>query len=119
MQIVEEHNENDWSSRVQSLINELKKQESIQKVVFGRQQQLQFSNTLSLTTLVPVLRKQKNIYHVMIKKGHELFITATPERLIKISHDHLETAAVAGTIQRGKNESEDDAFGKILLRSKK
>ena len=47
------------------------------------------------------------------------FIGATPERLVRVSKNALETEALAGSIRRGATASEDAALAAALLRSEK
>ncbi len=65
------------------------------------------------------LSSQSNTYHFILKHQDEFYISATPERLIKVADGHLTTGAVAGTIQRGDNEQDDMSLGKLLLASHK
>ncbi|MGO0154515.1 isochorismate synthase [Leuconostoc mesenteroides] len=118
-QIIDESSEPDWQARVQNLINELRINRSLKKVVFSRQQQVTLSSALVLSKIIPALQKQQDVYHVAIKRDTELFITATPERLVKINNKQVETAAVAGTIRRGQIDLEDVKLGKELLNSEK
>ncbi|QEA59849.1 isochorismate synthase [Leuconostoc koreense] len=117
--IIDESSEPDWQVRVQTLINELRINRSLKKVVFGRQRQVTLSSALVLSKVIPALQKQQDVYHVAIKRDTELFITATPERLVKINNKQVETAAVAGTIRRGQIDLEDVKLGKELLNSEK
>lgn len=111
--------ETDWTDRTDNLIDTLAIEDRLAKVVFGRQQQHQLSDRLQLTQVIGALGAQANTYHVVLKRYDELFISATPERLVKLSAGQLETAAVAGTIRRGSKAAEDQALGEELLASKK
>ncbi|MGX4593017.1 isochorismate synthase [Leuconostoc sp. JNUCC 76] len=118
--IIDESAEADWRVRVQNLINELNVNRSLKKVVFSRQQQVTLSSKLVLSEVIPALQKQQDVYHVALKRDTELFITATPERLVKINDNQVETAAVAGTIRREQiGLLEDVKLGKELLNSEK
>ncbi len=118
-QIIDESAEANWQARVQTLINELSVNRSLKKVVFSRQQQITLSAKLVLSKVIPALQKQQDVYHAALKRDTELFITATPERLVKINDNQVETAAVAGTIRRGQIDLEDVKLGKELLNSEK
>ena len=48
-----------------------------------------------------------------------LFLGATPERLIRLEGDLLETSVLAGSIRRGATPEEDRALGESLLASAK
>lgn len=47
------------------------------------------------------------------------FISASPERLLKIEKGRAKTEALAGSISRGISEEEDDCLGELLLKSGK
>ena len=109
----------DWIERTENLIDTLAIDQTLAKVVFGRQQTLQLSDTLRLAQIIRALAEQANTYHVVLKRHDELFISATPERLVAMSDGQLATAAVAGTIRRGTDGADDIALGEALLASQK
>ncbi|ADG39743.1 MULTISPECIES: isochorismate synthase MenF [Leuconostoc] len=112
--------EKDWLRRTQQLIDTLITSDTLKKVVFGRQKQYQLSDVLDVSRLITALKIQKNTYRFILKQHHELFVSATPERLVKVMNGgQLETAAVAGTIRRGTTVSEDIALGQSLRNSAK
>lgn len=117
--VISVDDETDWADRTEKLISTLKSKQTLKKVVFGRQQILKLSNKLYLSRLIRGLSSQNNTYHFILKHQDEFYISATPERLIKVADGHLTTGAVAGTIQRGDNEQDDMALGKLLLASHK
>ena len=91
-----------------------------QKVVLGRQRQVTISGQLNLAKLLADLADQQpNSYHMVIKRGDEVFISATPERLAKVNRGQFETAGVAGTIRRGETETEDRQLADELLHDAK
>nr|WP_313593636.1 isochorismate synthase [Leuconostoc lactis] len=109
----------DWIERTENLIDTLAIDQTLAKVVFGRQQTLQLSDTLRLAQIIRALAEQANTYHVVLKRHDELFISATPERLVAMSDGQLATAAVAGTSRRGTDGADDIALGEALLASQK
>lgn len=117
--ILNTQDEEDWPTRTQMLITDLNSDEEVKKVVFGRQRQNQLSRPLYAANLIMALSVQQNTYHVVLKNQNELFVSATPERLVKVSSGYLETAALAGTINRGLTPSEDQLLGESLLSSVK
>lgn len=54
-----------------------------------------------------------------INFGDMQIVSSSPERLIKIDGDNLETRPIAGTRPRGKSEEEDKNLSKELLLNKK
>jgi len=109
----------DWTSRTQKLINTIISNDKLKKVVLGRQHQYALSDTLLASALVHALITQKNTYHVILKYQQEMFVSATPERLVKVTDGQVKTAAVAGTIRRGNTQTEDKLLGDALLNSHK
>jgi len=109
----------DWTLRTQKLINTIISNDKLKKVVLGRQHQYALSDTLLASALVHALITQKNTYHVILKYQQEMFVSATPERLVKVTDGQVKTAAVAGTIRRGNTQTEDKLLGDALLNSHK
>ena len=77
--------ENDWVERTDNLIDTLAIDQTLAKVVFGRQQTQQLSDVLQVPQIIAALGAQPNTYHVVLKRQDELFISATPERLVQLS----------------------------------
>jgi menaquinone-specific isochorismate synthase len=91
-----------------------------EKVVLGRQREIQLTAALNERQIIKSLQKtQPTSYHFVLKHGGELFVSATPERLVKVANGQLATAAVAGTIKRGENESADEALANELWHDQK
>ncbi|MGX7051538.1 isochorismate synthase [Leuconostoc palmae] len=112
--------DSDWVHRVQQLIKILNADDNFKKVVFGRQKTIEFNEKVQIYRLMEVLKNQHNSYRVVLKKGDEIFFSATPERLVKLSKfNQVETAAIAGTITRGKTSFEDLLLEEKLLSSRK
>ncbi|MBZ5978231.1 MAG: isochorismate synthase [Leuconostoc gelidum] len=109
----------DWTLRTQKLINTIISNDKLKKVVLGRQHQYALSDTLLASALVHALITQKNTYHVILKYQQEMFVSATPECLVKVTDGQVKTAAVAGTIRRGNTQTEDKLLGDALLNSHK
>ncbi|MFO0690161.1 MAG: isochorismate synthase [Myxococcota bacterium] len=56
---------------------------------------------------------------VAVGRGRDSFLAATPETLVRVEGDRLETAALAGSAPRGRSPEEDRALGEGLLASAK
>jgi len=56
---------------------------------------------------------------VAVRRGGSCFVSASPERLVALSGEALETAAVAGSAARGRNPEEERQLGDALLASAK
>lgn len=112
--------ETDWIQRVDDLIKNLNDVKSpIDKVVFGRQEMIELSNQNRASCLLQALRMQHNVYHVILKRENEIFVSATPERLVFVSQGEIQTAAVAGTTPRDRDPHRDRELGNSLLHSLK
>jgi isochorismate synthase len=52
-------------------------------------------------------------------RGNDTFLAATPETLIRVQHDRIETAALAGSAPRGRTPEEDADLARSLETSAK
>ncbi|ATF40742.1 isochorismate synthase [Weissella paramesenteroides] len=117
MQITDE---TDWPSRIQTAIDDMKQNKQHEKVVLGRQRQVTLSDPLDEQRLLSKLQNsQSTSYHFVLKHCGELFVSATPERLVKVTGGQLSTAAVAGTIKRGADSVSDQALADELWHDSK
>ena len=112
--------ETDWVGRVADLIKNLNDIGCpMDKVVFGRQEMIELSEQIRISSLLEALKKEHGVYHVILKRENEVFVTATPERLVFVSQGEIQTAAVAGTAPRDPDPKRDHEFGNKLLHSLK
>lgn len=112
--------ETDWHTRIQVAIDDMQQNMVHEKVVLGRQREIQLTAALNERQIIKSLQKtQPTSYHFVLKHGGELFVSATPERLVKVANGQLATAAVAGTIKRGENEPADEALANELWHDQK
>ncbi len=113
--IISKSNEEDWITRTEISLQEMLNDQQKQKVVLGMQQTLQLAAPLNLSKLITSLIKyQPNSYHIIIKHHDEVFVSATPERLIQLHQMNIKTAAVAGTIKRATNPQIDQQLAQSL-----
>ncbi len=54
-----------------------------------------------------------------VGEGDTVFLGASPERLVRVTGEQVETAAIAGTAPRGASPSADRALGEALCDSRK
>lgn len=119
-EIVTTEDETDWSARIQAAIDDMRQNSVHEKVVLGRQRQINLSSALNESQLIKSLQKtQPTSYHFVLKHCDELFVSATPERLVKVDGGKVATAAVAGTIKRGENQVNDEALADELWHDQK
>lgn len=119
-QVVTSTDETDWPTRVTTMIQDMQANPAHQKVVLGRQRQVHLNQKVNVSALLAALAAQQpTSYHFVLKRGDELFVSATPERLAKVQKGRFETAGVAGTIKRGQDEVEDQQLADSLLHDAK
>jgi menaquinone-specific isochorismate synthase len=91
------------------------------KIVLARTRTVSASGALHPLTMLNSLRQRfADCYAFSVANGAgQSFIGATPERLVRVSGNVLETEALAGSAPRGSSASEDAREGSALLRSDK
>ena len=93
----------------------------LRKVVLSRIAQIRAPRPFDI---LPALDRLRRLYPTCSaflfepQPGHG-FLGATPELLLHLQGARLETMALAGSIQRGRNAAEDDALARALLTSAK
>lgn len=108
-----------WIDKVKTALKKIEEGE-FQKIVLSRSIHLAFSETGSITDLIKSLSvTYPRCYVFAFRQNNSIFFGASPERLAKISNGIIEADALAGSIKRGENESEDKMLEKELLSSKK
>lgn len=100
---------------------ELIQQNQISKIVLAHAIDVKAPRPFNLIGSLNNLRQKYPDCHVFsLSNGKgKKFIGASPERLIKIQNQELETDALAGSAPRGKNLIEDAYFAEKLLTSQK
>ncbi len=91
------------------------------KIVIARQVDIESDRPISVPRTMFYLRRQfPECFNFMIKvDGGPSFIGATPERLVSLKRNMMQTEGLAGSISRGESASEDMALGLSLMESKK
>ncbi|MFL2030107.1 isochorismate synthase [Loigolactobacillus zhaoyuanensis] len=109
-----------WQQAVQQVVQRLQTDPHLQKVVLARTLQVTNTQPFSNAHLLRALRQtQTAVYHLVLKVADQLFISATPERLVAVTGKRLATAAVAGTAARAADLQVDTALGAALLHDQK
>ncbi|SUP52969.1 Isochorismate synthase entC [Weissella viridescens] len=81
---------------------------------------LDFDASIDIAQLLESLvAQQPNSYHFVMKSGEIIFVSATPERIVKLAGNQFETAAVAGSIRRGDDEQADTVLADALWHDQK
>jgi menaquinone-specific isochorismate synthase len=109
-----------WSQLIEQALVEIDNQR-LKKVVLARQTKLVLDSALSAAQLLKASRSQNHhSFHFLLQlDSHHGFIGSTPERLYCRQGATLYTEALAGTIGRGDNPSDDMALSNWLAQDSK
>lgn len=114
-----EFEKNNWYALVNSAISDIQNKK-FEKIVLARKTDYHLQGNLPLAGIYKKsTEKYPHCYNFIFRKNTSLFFGASPEKLLSINGNTLETDALAGSYSRGLNENEDQEFEKILLNSKK
>ncbi len=93
----------------------------IPKVVLSRETELHCQNPINhLDLLGQWQQANPNSFHFSVQFSEQhAFISCSPERLFSREQERLQTEALAGTINRGRNQDEDQRLLQSLLMDKK
>ena len=120
LQLLTETNEVDWTTRMQPVLETMQTDGAKQKVVLGMQTTLDFDASIDIAQLLESLvAQQPSSHHFVMKSGETIFVSATPERIVKLAGNQFETAAVAGSIRRGDDEQADTVLADALWHDQK
>jgi menaquinone-specific isochorismate synthase len=108
-----------WKQSVDDVVEDLKKG-PLKKVVLARELRLYFDNPIKAELILENLyNQQRDSFIFVFESNGDCFIGATPERLVKKQGNDVFSTCLAGSIKRGKNDSEDEILGKTLLNDEK
>jgi salicylate biosynthesis isochorismate synthase/menaquinone-specific isochorismate synthase len=92
----------------------------LEKVVLARSVSVRRPGGFDPARVVDELRRRDpSCASFAVVRPGAAFVGATPERLLQLSEDRVETTAVAGSAPRGRSPEEDARLGRELLESKK
>ncbi|MGF1701430.1 isochorismate synthase [Photobacterium makurazakiensis] len=105
-----------WSKMIANALGAISRQE-FEKVVLARKTTLKLDTPVSPAQLLKASRSSNhNSFHFMMALDTKhCFVGSTPERLFLRQERDLHTEALAGTIGRGINETEDNRLAQWLL----
>lgn len=116
---VKEEEVKEWLQNVDQAIQQLKNQE-LKKVVLARKATVEVNQKIdSLQVLKNLREHESNNFLFSFQRNGNVFIGATPERLVSIENDKAYSACIAGSIPRGKTEKEDQQNKKNLFQDEK
>lgn len=104
-----------WLSRVEALRKRIASGQ-VQKVVMAHSQQIRFDQPPTPAGCITQLESaNKNCYICLIRPSPEaFFVAATPERLLSRRSNTIRTGALAGSVERGSTEEQDDRLSASL-----
>lgn len=95
-------------------------QGELEKVVLARSLAVDHDGELDV---IAFLGRLRDLYPtctlVAMGRGADTFLAATPETLVRVRGERVETAALAGSAPRGRDPQEDRRLGEGLLASRK
>ncbi|MCD5992422.1 isochorismate synthase [Pseudomonas sp. CDFA 602] len=106
-----------WKQDVAHAVTRIKRG-GLEKVVLARSQNVPASKPLQ-AVIQHLNRKQPGAYLFAFARGRSCFVGASPECLLTVQGNRLQTMALAGTAPRGKSSVDDARLGKQLLSSQK
>lgn len=111
---------NRWMESVQSVVDEIKEDKKLKKVVLSRRLHVFGDADWQVEDVFMRLQTQQpGCFRFVFERGNRCFLGASPERLIKRWQNRVLTACLAGSVRRGKTKEEDEALGRYLLSDRK
>lgn len=110
---------NEWSVNVESALAIISNTK-LNKMVLSRYEKIELSSTPNIRQQLKKLETTfGNCITFAYQSKGSVFFGATPEKLFSVKDSFLEADALAGSIQRGANEEEDENFKNLLLHDEK
>ena len=92
----------------------------LEKVVLARSLEVETDEPFVPASVLASLRRVHAASTIFaVERDDAVFLGASPECLVRIVGDEVETAAVAGSAPRGRSPEADERFGRALRESKK
>ncbi|MBC7714254.1 MAG: isochorismate synthase [Rhizobacter sp.] len=119
----EERPESDeWKTMIDQSLRLFSKKE-LEKIVLSRKKIFSYDEMIEMPVMFRELYQgNQNSSHFSVfhqLQYNQAFISFTPERLFTLKNKNLETISLAGSIMRGKDETEDQALEETLKNSDK
>jgi len=109
----------DWDKMITKGLDKIRDRE-LQKVVLSREVKITLNEKPKVSELVSKLSsKYPKCYNFAFCKNESTFIGASPEKFVKFNNNNIEIDALAGSVKRGVDETEDLELEKYLLESEK
>jgi isochorismate synthase len=108
-----------YVARVQRALAEIRAGR-LQKVVLSRAVHVDARSAIDPVAWLVALRERfPSCTLFAVGEGEAVFLGASPERLVRVAGDTVETVALAGTAPRGASQAADRALGEALCDSRK
>ncbi len=108
-----------WYRLVNSALEQIR-EKKFQKIVLSREVTLKLNSVPVLSQLLEKLNNNyPHCYVYAFSKNGAVFFGASPEKLAKFQNGWIEADALAGSIPRGRDKSEDKILETELLKSEK
>lgn len=109
----------DWTEKVSSAINKIKTKQ-LEKIVLARRKEFEIQGALNFSSLIEILNDDyKDCLNFLVKSDESFFFGSSPELLVKVNDNQFKSEALAGSIQRGKSDNEDESLSQLLLIDRK
>lgn len=109
----------EWEQLIDDAVNVIK-EGKLGKVVLARELEVFFKEKIDISNVIKRLYEQQlDSYVFAIEHDGDVFLGATPERLVKVSGNELLSTCLAGTISRGQTNEEDVKLASNLLNDEK
>ena len=106
-----------WKELVQETIDSL--DDDFVKVVLSRQRLIMFKQDIDTNYIFEQLDHDTKNYTIYFENHGAIFVSKTPERLYEIKGKTIYTSAIAGSIPKDTNASQDKKNQEILLHDEK
>lgn len=109
----------EWIQSVTKMVEQLKTG-PLKKVVLAREKRLFFEQNIQVEQVLHrLIKEQQDSFVFAFESNGDCFLGASPERLVKKINENASSTCLAGSIARGKIESEDLLLGEALLNDSK
>jgi menaquinone-specific isochorismate synthase len=109
----------EWEKRVNSAVEMINKNK-LKKIVLARKKEFNTNYQIDFTEIMEVLNiEYRDCFNFLIKSNDSFFFGSSPELLAEIDNINFKSEALAGSIERGNSEIEDNYLSDFLLNDNK
>ncbi|MEW6506461.1 MAG: isochorismate synthase [Bacteroidota bacterium] len=117
--IISKTSYDEWTEMVNYALRKIS-EDVISKVVLSRILECEISCMPNLIHIISKLKEDYPESSIFIyRRWNSIFLGASPEKLLVINKNKIETEALAGTTKRGETDSADNQLSNLLLNDKK